>query len=132
MPQRRSSALGQEHQLGLYGLSAHQASFEGPCGHDQAGRTEVLLKGLAGDRQGPALGTSQRKLLAFSTACGHQAPTVEGTPAPSALTCLGVTGLQCSQPPAFLGATYLCLWMIALKSRPSRQLVVKLSQRRPW
>lgn len=61
--------------LGSYSLPAHQVSSEGPCGHDQARRTEVLLKGLAGDRQGPALGTSQRKLLAFSTPCGHQVPT---------------------------------------------------------
>lgn len=59
----------------------------------------MLLKGLAGDRQGPGQGSSQRKLLAFGTSCRHQVPTGEDAPpAPSALTCLEVTGLTCSQP----------------------------------
>lgn len=32
----------------------------------------MFLKGLAGNRQGPALGTSQRKLLTLGAPCGHQ------------------------------------------------------------
>lgn len=90
--------------LGSYSLPAHQASFEGPCGHDQAGRAEVLLKGLTGDRQGPALGTSQRKLLACTL---RASGSNSGRYSPCSLCpdLFGSHQVEVTQPPVFLHST---------------------------
>ena len=61
------------------------------------------------------------------------------SPSPQHVCSRPAEGLWHPRPPHTLPrpapprlAAYLCRWMMALKRRPSRQLEVKLSQRRPW